>query len=101
MNSEPEDLRILRLHKKWADGYSMLWQLFILVLFAGVYFVLEQFGIDAAERAAALVLLAVMVLVAAVWQAVGLGVARVHMLLNGIDLERRPKRNLSSGQDQS
>ncbi|EHK52655.1 hypothetical protein MAXJ12_34384 [Mesorhizobium alhagi CCNWXJ12-2] len=30
-----------------------------------------------------------MILAAAIWQAVGLGVARVHMLLDGIDLEKR------------
>ena len=35
-----------------------------------------------------LILLAVMTLTVVVWQAVGLGVARVHMLIAGIDLEK-------------
>jgi hypothetical protein len=61
---------------------------FILILFGGIYVFLEQLGVDAADRAGALVLLAIMVLVAAVWQAVGLGIARVRMVLRGIDLER-------------
>lgn len=81
-------IRIIKLHKRWADGYTLLWQIFVLVLFGGIYVGLEQFGVGAAERAAALVLLAVMVLVAAIWQSTGLGIARVHMLLDGIDLER-------------
>jgi hypothetical protein len=57
----------------------------------GLFFI-DQSGIDAAERACALVFLACMILVAAIWQAVGLGVARVHMVLSGIDLERRAGR---------
>jgi hypothetical protein len=57
----------------------------------GIYIGLEQFGVGAAEQMAAFVLSSVMVLVAAIWQSAGVGVARVHMLLNGIDLERSPR----------
>lgn len=91
MSAEADDLRILRLHKTWADRYTLLWHLMILLLFAGAWFLLNQSGVDAAERAGAFVFLAVMILAAAVWQAVGLAVARVHMLLIGIDLEARSK----------
>jgi hypothetical protein len=94
----PERLRIIKLHKRWADGYTLLWQIFVLVLFGGIYVGLEQFGVVAAERAAALVLLAVMVLVAAIWQSTGLGIARVHMLLDGIDLERPPQEGSARGE---
>jgi hypothetical protein len=87
----PDRIRILKLHKRWADGLTLLWQLFALLLFGGIYIALEQFGVGAEERSAAFILLAVMVLVAAIWQSTGLGVARVHMLLNGIDLEQPPK----------
>jgi len=99
MNKAPSDLQILRLHKTWADRYTMLWQLFILLLFGGIYFLLDQSGIDAIERAGAFVLLAAMVLAAAIWQAVGLGVARIHMLLNGVDLEQRTRRDTPSRRD--
>jgi hypothetical protein len=88
----PDRIRIIKLHKRWADGYTLLWQMFVFLLFGGIYVGLELFGIGAAERAAAFVLLAVMVLVAAIWQSTGLGIARIHMLLDGIDLER-PDRN--------
>ena len=100
MSVEADDLRILRLHKSWADRNTLLWQLFVLVLFGGIYWFLEQFGIEAAERAGALVLLAVMVLTATIWQAVGLGVARIHMLLDGIDPEARGRRDRRSNRNQ-
>jgi hypothetical protein len=93
MSTEPEDIRIIRLHKKWADGYTLLSQLLILLLFTGVYLLFEQSGLGAAERTGAFILLTAMVLATAIWQAVGLGVARVHMLLEGIDLETRSKHH--------
>ena len=83
-------LRIVKLHKRWADGYTLLWQIFVFLLFGGIYFFLEQVGVRPEERTAAFVLLAVMVLIAAIWQATGLGIARVHMVLSNIDLERPP-----------
>ena len=92
MNTEPEDLVVLRLHKTWADRYTLLWQVLIFVLFAGIYFLMEQMAVASAERASALILLAVMVLTAAIWQAVGLGLARIHLLMKGVDLERGPPR---------
>jgi hypothetical protein len=91
MNGESDFIRIIRLHKKWADGYTLMSQLVILLLFTGIYLLFEQAGIGAAERAGAFVLLTAIVLATVIWQAVGLGVARVHMLLDGIDLETRSK----------
>ena len=95
----PDRIRILKLHKRWADGLTLLWQLFALLLFGGIYIALEQFGVGAEERSAAFILLAVMVLVAAIWQSTGPGVARVHMLLNGIDLEQPLKGPASNPVD--
>jgi hypothetical protein len=100
MHMDAERIRIIRLHKRWADGYTLLWQLFILLFFGGIYFGLEQFGIGAAERTAILVLLAALILVAAIWQATGLGIARVHMLLNGLELDS-DKNPTRSGQAQA
>jgi hypothetical protein len=94
MNSDR--LRIVKLHKRWADGYTLFWQIFVFLLFGGIYFFLEQVGVRAEERTAALVLLAAMVLIAAVWQATGLGIARVHMVLSSIDLERPPNEENSA-----
>lgn len=97
----PDRIRIIKMHKRWADGYTLLWQMFVLLLFGGIYIGLEQIGVGAAERAAALILLSVMVLVAAIWQSTGLGIARVHMLLDGIDLELPPQvHNSPRGESQ-
>lgn len=83
-----EKLRIIRLHKRWAHGLTLIWLALTLFLLTGVHFVLDYAGIGATERTAVIVLLAATVLVAAIWQAVGLGIARIHMLVKGIDLER-------------
>jgi hypothetical protein len=88
MNAEPEHFRMIRLHKAWADRYTILWQIIVLILFGGFYAILGQFQATASDRTDILILLAVVVLTTVVWQAVGLGVARIHMLLAGIDLEK-------------
>jgi hypothetical protein len=95
----PDRIRIIKLHKRWADGLTLLWQIFALLLFGGIYIGLEQFGVGAVERSAAFTLLGVMVLIAAIWQSTGLGIARVHMLLNGIDLEQPPRERASNPGD--
>lgn len=92
MSTEADFIRIVRLHKRWADGYTLLTLLLILVLFTGTYVLYDQAGMDAAERTGALILMGTIILATAIWQAVGLGVARVHMLLEGMDLETRSKR---------
>jgi hypothetical protein len=87
MSIDPKRLQIIRLHKKWADGLTLLWLLIVLPLFAAIYFLFEQVGAPADERNGAFVLLGVVIVVAAIWQAVGLGVARVHMIFEEINLE--------------
>ncbi len=92
MRLESQGTRILRLHKRWADGWTLLWQGFVLMLFGGMYFLLGQVGLAPVDRAAPLVLLGVMVLVAAVWQAAGLAVARIHTLLERVELDPGVRR---------
>lgn len=84
MNSE--QMRIIKLHKRWADGYAMIWVGFGLVLMTGIQFALDREGVDASDRTAILLLIALIVILVAIWQAVGLGIARVHMIMRGIDL---------------
>lgn len=83
----PERLAILKLHKSWADRTTLFWQMFVLLLFGGIYILLDQAGIAALDRTGTLLILAVMVLIAAIWQAIGLGIARIHMVLRDVDLE--------------
>jgi cation transport ATPase len=83
-----EQVRILKLHKRWADRYTLSWLGFAVLLLTGFQFVLDRAGIEAADRTMVMLLLALIVLVAAIWQAIGLGIARVHMVVRGINLER-------------
>jgi len=83
-----EQVQIIRLHKRWADRYTLLWLGFAVLLLTGFQFVLDRAGIEAADRTGVMLLLALIMLLAAIWQAVGLGIARVHMIVRGIDLER-------------
>ena len=83
-----EQVRIFKLHKRWADRYTLLWLGFAVLLLTGFQFVLGNAGIEAAERTSAMLLLALVVLLTAIWQAIGLGIAGVHMIVRGIDLER-------------
>jgi len=95
MSAEIDSLRILRLHKTWAARHSLLWQLATLLLFGVAYFVLEEAGTGVAERTGAFVMLA------AVWQAVAGGVARIHMSMHGIDLETWQRGGSPSPRDRS
>lgn len=76
----PEMVRILKLHKRWADRYTLLWHLLVLALLAGLEFILSCMGIELAERAL-VTLLATVAVIAAIWQAAGLAIARMHMIL--------------------
>jgi hypothetical protein len=92
MNGEPDCIRAIRRLTRWADGYTLPSGLLILLLFTAVYLLLEQAGLGTAERTSAAILPGTVILAAATWQAVGIGVARVHMPLDGMDLETRSKR---------
>jgi hypothetical protein len=83
-----EQVRIIKLHKRWADGYTLIWLGSAVLLVAGLQFVLDRSGIAAAERTGVVLLIVLVLILAAIWQAVGLGIARVHMIVRGIDLER-------------
>ncbi|WEX90086.1 hypothetical protein PZN02_005440 [Sinorhizobium garamanticum] len=90
MDAETDQLRIIRLHKRWADRYTLLSQALILILFAAIYFLFDRAGLGAAERVGAFVLLGTIILATIIWQALGLAIARLHMLHDGLDLERLP-----------
>ena len=79
---------LMKLHKRRADRFTLLWLGFALLLLTGFQVVLDHFAIAATERTGVMIILAPLILIAAVWQAVGLGVAGAPMLMKGINLER-------------
>jgi hypothetical protein len=78
---------VLRLHNNWADRYMAFWHVCMIVLFGGIYVLLKGLGVGPTERTDAYIILAALLVVGAIWQAAGLTLARVHMLLDGIALE--------------
>ena len=44
-----EQVRILKLHKRWADRYTLSWLGFAVLLLTGFQFVLDRAGIEAAD----------------------------------------------------
>jgi hypothetical protein len=47
MNSER--IRVTKLHKRWADRYSLMWIVFALLLVTRFQFVLDRAGVEASE----------------------------------------------------
>jgi hypothetical protein len=88
----PDYRSILRLHTSWADRYLVLWCGIAVLMFAGSYAIAKVAGVDAADRAAAYVILATVLVLAAIWHTTGLVIARIHMLLEGIALEAPEQR---------
>lgn len=70
-------IQVIAQHKEWANKYGGLWVVIVLVTFVAAFLLVEE----EAVRTPALVLLGTILVVGAVWQAAGMAVARVHMLL--------------------
>jgi len=88
MDPDARRVALIKIHKKWADGLTLIWMIIVFLLFAAVYYLFDQAGLPATERDGAFILLGTIIVVAAVWQAVGLGLARVHMIAEKLDLAR-------------
>ncbi len=82
-----QQFEIIKLHKLWADRFTIVWQIIAVSVIAGIYFLLDQMGATPMEKTDALILLAAIVIVSAVWQAAGLAIARIHMIVRGLNLD--------------
>jgi hypothetical protein len=78
------DKTIIKLHKTWADRFMILWFVFVVTLFAGISLLLSDSSMEAGTRTNGYILLAAIVTIGAVWQAAGMTIARIHMLMEGI-----------------
>ena len=76
----PEELRVVRAHWEWAGGYAVLWMVVTVLIFGGVYFLLDYLGADEAARTQSLIILATLTLVNAIWRAVGALAARIELM---------------------
>jgi len=61
---DQEQVRIIKLHKRWADRHTLMWLGFTVLLLAGFQFILDRAGSESAERTALMLLLALIVVLA-------------------------------------
>jgi hypothetical protein len=76
-----DEIAILRKHKKWADGYSVIWLIISFGVLAGNYWLLTMLEASEADRVAMMIVVATLVLVSAIWQAAGMSLARMERIL--------------------
>ena len=79
----PEQQRIVRAHWEWAGGYAMFWIIVTVLIFGGVFIMLDFFGADDSVRTQSLVLLGTVTVVNAIWRAVGALAARIELSIAG------------------
>ena len=76
----PEQESIIRAHWEWAGGYAKFWIIVTVLLFGGVFLAFDYFGADDSVRIQSVVLLATIILVNAIWRAVGALAARIDLM---------------------
>jgi hypothetical protein len=76
----PEQQRIVRAHWEWAGGYAMFWIIVTVLIFGGVFIMLDYFGAEESVRTQSLVLLGTVTVVNAIWRAVGALAARIELI---------------------
>lgn len=76
MPAEHPDTAILRPHLEWARRHAVFWLFLSLSVFAAAFWLLGLVEVPDGDRTAALVVLSTLILLNALWQAVGLTLAR-------------------------
>jgi hypothetical protein len=76
----PEQESILRAHWEWAGGYAKFWIIVTVLLFGGMFLAFDYFGADDSVRIHSIVLLATIILVNAIWRAVGALAAHLDLM---------------------
>ena len=76
----PEQESIVRAHWEWASGYAKFWIIVTVLLFGGAFLAFDYFGADDSVRIQSVVLLATIILVNAIWRAVGALAARIDLM---------------------
>lgn len=74
-------LEVLKAHKRWADFYSLISVVLVVGLTAMTAMLADAANVDMATRVGMFVTMVAVVIVASIWQAAGLAVARIHKIL--------------------
>jgi len=75
------EIAIIRKHKRWANGYSVIWTVIAFAVLAGNYGLLTMLDASDTERVCMMLVAATLVLVNAVWQAAGMALAAMERTL--------------------
>ncbi len=75
----------MRAHWEWAGRYALFWIIVTVVIFGGIFLLMDQLGADENVRTQSLILLATVTLLNAIWRAVGALAARIELMLAGQD----------------
>jgi hypothetical protein len=81
MALDEREIAIIRKHKRWANGYSVIWTVLAFAVLAGNYGLLTMLDASDTERVCMMLVAATLVLVNAVWQAAGMALAAMERTL--------------------
>ena len=81
MALEEREIAIIRKNKRWADGYSIIWNVLAFTVLAGTYGLLTMLDASDTDRVCLMIVAATLVLVNAVWQAAGMALAAMERTL--------------------
>jgi uncharacterized membrane protein YhaH (DUF805 family) len=81
MAAENPFIAALRIHKRWADLYSLVSVILVVLLLSGASLLADMTEADAATRTGMMIVMASVIIVVCIWQAAGMITARLHHLL--------------------
>jgi hypothetical protein len=83
----PEQIRILRTHWEWGGRHALLWIIATILIFGGMYVLLDLLAVDERVRVPLWILLGTLSVINAIWRAMGALATHLELL----DLGRRRK----------
>jgi hypothetical protein len=76
-----DEIAILRKHKEWANGYSVIWLIIAFGVLGGNYWLLTMAATSDMDRICMMVVVATLLLIIAIWQAAGMSLARIERMV--------------------
>jgi hypothetical protein len=80
-NLSSEEQRILRAHWEWSGRYALFWIIVTVMIFSGIFLLLDFVGANDSVRTPSLILLTAITVVNAIWRAAGVLAARIELML--------------------
>lgn len=92
MAAEDSFIAALKIHKRWADFYSIVSVILVVLFLSGASLLADMTAADAATRMGMMIVMASVIIVVCIWQAAGMIAARIHQLL----LQQPDRTNIRS-----